>query len=68
MRDNNNLPPRVGYKQAASYIGIPVGTLRALVSRKAIPHIRIGPRSVVFDVRDLNSWMDSCRCGTSASR
>lgn len=49
--------PRVRYKQAAEYTGIPEGTLRAKVSTKAIPHIRIGPRVVLFDLEQLDAWL-----------
>lgn len=45
------------YKQAADYLALPRGTLRALVSRKRIPHFRIGPRSVTFDRDALDQWI-----------
>ena len=32
-------------------------TLRGLVHNRRIPHIRIGPRLVVFDLDDLDAWM-----------
>ncbi len=49
--------PRVRYKQAAQHTGIPEGTLRAMVCQKTIPHIRIGPRMVLFDLEALDLWL-----------
>ena len=48
---------RVRYKQAAQHTGLPEGTLRALVSTKGVPHIRIGPRMVLFDTEQLDTWL-----------
>ena len=48
---------RVRYKQAAEYTGLPEGTLRALVCKKEIPHIRIGPRMVLLDLDALDLWL-----------
>ncbi len=48
---------RVRYKQAAEYTGIPEGTLRALVCRKKIPHIRVGERTVLLDLDALDAWL-----------
>ena len=50
---------RVRYKAAAEHTGLPEGTLRALVSRKKIPHIRVGPRSVLLDLDQLDAWLSS---------
>lgn len=49
------------YAGAAAYLSVPVGTLRALVHRRAIPHVRIGPRSVTFDRAELDQWVDDRR-------
>ena len=48
---------RVGYADAATYIGIPVGTLRSLVCRRLVPHIRLGPRLVRFDLATIDRWL-----------
>ncbi|MFN0251722.1 MAG: helix-turn-helix transcriptional regulator [Kofleriaceae bacterium] len=48
---------RIRYKQAAEYTGVPQGTLRSMVSMKTIPHIRIGPRMVLFDTAQLDAWI-----------
>lgn len=51
------MTPRLNYRDAARMIGIPVGTLRSMVCRRQVPHIRISPRVVVFDVAALEAWI-----------
>jgi excisionase family DNA binding protein len=51
----------LSYTQAAAKLAVPVGTLRAMVSRKRVPHIRLGPRVVKFDEAELDRWIESCR-------
>jgi excisionase family DNA binding protein len=51
----------LNYEQAADYVGVTVGALRALVSRRRVPHVRIGPRSVVFDRAELDAWIAARR-------
>lgn len=48
---------RARYKEAAAYTGIPEGTLRALVSQKKIPHIRVSPRLVLMDLDEIDAWL-----------
>lgn len=43
------------YAQAAKYLNVRLGTLYALVSRKQIPHVRIGRRLVRFSRSSLMS-------------
>lgn len=52
-------PKYWGYKQAAESIGIPIGTLYAKVSRKEIPHVRLGRRHVLFPIEDVLAWLKS---------
>ena len=47
----------IGYKEAALYLGIELGTLYSWVHRKRIPHIRFGSRCIRFNVRDLDAWV-----------
>lgn len=47
----------VRYERAAARIGTTPGTLRAMVSRGTVPHIRIGKRMVRFSLRDLDAWI-----------
>jgi hypothetical protein len=49
--------PRLNYRDAARLLGIPVGTLRSMVCRRQVPHIRISPRVVVFDAASLEDWI-----------
>lgn len=48
---------KLRYKQAAERYNIPEGTLRALVSTKRIPHIRVSPRLVLLDTDQLDLWL-----------
>ena len=56
---------RLNYRDAARLLGIPVGTLRSMVCRRQVPHIRISPRVVVFDVAALEDWIAQRRVGVS---
>ena len=56
---------RLNYREAARLIGIPVGTLRSMVCRRQVPHIRISPRVVVFDVDALEAWIAVRRVGVA---
>jgi len=48
---------RLSYAEAAKHLGLKIGTLRALVCREGVPHIRLGPRLVVFDRDALDTWL-----------
>jgi excisionase family DNA binding protein len=48
---------RLNYVGAAAHLGLKVSTLRNLVSRKKVPHIRLGGRLVVFDTDELDAWL-----------
>lgn len=50
-------PAKGGYDLAQQVTGLKRGTLHALVSRRKIPHTRLGPRLVVFDKEELRAWM-----------
>lgn len=51
-------PPREhgGYDLAEEETGLPRGTLFRLVFENAIPHQRLGPRTVVFSRKELAAW------------
>lgn len=55
-----SLQKHIGYQEAATLLAIPVGTLRSMVCRRQIPHVRISARIVVFDRATLNSWLARC--------
>lgn len=48
----------VGYDGAKRLTGIGKPTLYAMVHAKRIPHIRIGPRFVRFEVAALLRWLE----------
>lgn len=48
---------KVKYKTAAKHLGISKGLLYRLVAEKKIPHIRVGPRAVLFDLEALDRWL-----------
>ena len=45
------------YEEAATLTGIAVPTLYSKVSRKEIPHVRLGPRLVRFPLDELEGWL-----------
>lgn len=47
----------LNYKHAAAYLDMPEGTLRSMVHDGKIPHARLGPRTVRFDVLELDKWI-----------
>lgn len=46
------------YGELADFTKIPKGSLRTMVSRREIPHLRVGPRTVRFDPAVIVSWLD----------
>ena len=59
------MTPPLNYREAARMLGIPVGTLRSMVCRRRVPHIRISPRIVVFDIAVLEAWIAARRVGVA---
>lgn len=47
----------LGYREAAEFLGMKLGSLYALVHQQRIPHIRLGSRLVRFDRDELVRWM-----------
>ncbi len=45
-------------KQAARFIGLKKGTVYNLISRKTIPHYKVG-RRVLFRQAELEAWFES---------
>lgn len=46
----------IGYAEASRLLGIKKATLYSLVSRKRVPHVRLGRRLVRFSVAQLHAW------------
>lgn len=47
----------LSYKQAAEFLGFPLGTLYGLVSTNRVPHVRYGKRLVRFSRSALKQWI-----------
>jgi excisionase family DNA binding protein len=45
------------YIETARLLGLPVGTVYALVHQRRIPHVRLGPRLVRFRKEELDEWI-----------
>ena len=54
-----DLPQRGGYDLACKVMGLPRGTVSALVSQGRIPFYRLGRKIVVFDRDELDAWLKS---------
>ncbi|HEY3353786.1 MAG TPA: helix-turn-helix domain-containing protein [Polyangia bacterium] len=54
-------PEVLNYPQTAAFCGFRLGTLYSLVSRKRIPHLRLGKRLVRFRRSELEKWLDEHR-------
>ena len=48
---------RINYTAAAELLGVNVGTLRSMVHRRQVPHIRMGAKLVRFDRDELEQWL-----------
>jgi excisionase family DNA binding protein len=60
----DNPPARVvGYREAAAFLGVAVGTLYAWVHHGRAPCYRLGPRCVRFDLEQLARWLQRHACG-----
>ena len=49
---------RIPYAAAAKHLGLKIQTLRTMVHRRQVPHIRLGPKLVVFDTDVLDAWLN----------
>lgn len=56
----------LSYREAADYLNLPSGTLRALVHHDRIPHVRFGPRTVRFRRASLDAWLDELELDSGA--
>ncbi len=55
-------------RKSATYRYDPTATIRSLVSRNQIPHIRISSRLCVFDRDELDAWLNAKRVDVGAPR
>ncbi|MBC7540679.1 MAG: helix-turn-helix domain-containing protein [Bacteriovorax sp.] len=59
MRQEKLESKNCSYAELSQELGVPIGTLYSMVSEKKIPHLRIGPRHVIFDRTEIKKWLDS---------
>ena len=56
----------VDYDGLSAYLaGTPVSTIRTWVYERTIPHIRMGQRTVWFDLDHVDAWIASHEVATS---
>lgn len=61
--ESTTLPRLLTSREAASYLGIGARQLWALQNCGAIPHIRVGTRTVRFAIDDLDQFIAARRRG-----
>lgn len=44
-------------EQACKLLNIPKGTLSSMTCRRAIPHVRLGPRTPRYRKTELETWL-----------
>lgn len=59
---------KLSYQEAADFLGLPVGTLYAMVSTKKIPHYRISKRLIRFSEAELQRWTEKHKVNASDLR
>ncbi len=59
---------RVSYAEAALYLAVPLGTLRSMVSRRQVPHVRLSARIVVFDLDVIDGWLSERAIAVGGAR
>lgn len=47
----------MNYAEAAAHLGVKLATLRSMVSRRQIPHVRLSARLVLFDAAELDRYL-----------
>lgn len=68
MQDNNTKQPLRSQrylkpKAAAEHLGISSRTLRDLAKEGRLPVHRVSARLLLFDIKDLDAFLASCRIG-----
>jgi excisionase family DNA binding protein len=53
----------VGYPEAARFLAVKVGTLRAWVCNGVVPFYRVSPRLIRFDLAELELWLSARKAG-----
>ena len=59
MNNQTNIKPRLlTARQLAGYLSFPLSTIYAMVQNQEIPFKRFGEKAVLFDVHDIDEWID----------
>ncbi|QHI68422.1 helix-turn-helix transcriptional regulator [Tichowtungia aerotolerans] len=67
MAISNKTKPRALKAGAASeYLGISRRYLHDLTKQGRIPYSKIGPRCLVYDIADLDLFLEECKIGGAA--
>jgi hypothetical protein len=68
LKNNKVMPRRLPSKRAAEFIGVPVTFLERdryeagqTGTPPKIPFLRLGHRTILYDVDDLEGYLASCR-------
>jgi len=54
----------LSYQEAANLLHVQIGTVYSWVSKKMIPHIRLGPRLVRFKREEIEAWVEEKQVST----
>lgn len=55
-----------GYRELSEKINVPLGTVYGWVRRGFIPHLRLGPRLVRFDLDEVADWLQQRKVNPKA--
>ncbi len=55
------------YSEVSRLLNIKIGTLYSLVSKRQIPHIRLGHRTVRFSKSEILRWIERSQVSTISS-
>lgn len=59
MDAKQEIEPRLlSVKQLAQYMSLPVSSVYAMVGKKQIPFKRFGKKTIRFDRREIDKWID----------
>ena len=47
--------------EVAAHIGLSVKSVRRLTSQQLLPVLKLGKRRVMYDPKDIERWLDTCR-------
>lgn len=64
MSTNINKTPidqRVGSESASNHLGVSAAQLKVLRERRLIPYIKIGHRTILYQIQDLDRYINRCK-------